>query len=62
MIFYRDNFGFAKDDNPNGSDVFVSNRELVKSGINNVVAGQRISFDVAPGTRGPRAVDICLID
>ena len=63
IIFYRDAFGFARPDEE-GPNIFVSDRELVKSGIKGdfpLVAGQRIGFDVVQGTKGPRAINITLL-
>jgi cold shock CspA family protein len=62
IIFYDGKFGFAKRDD-DGSDVFVSSRELVKSGIAHaLIADQRIAFDIATGTKGPRAINVALLD
>jgi cold shock CspA family protein len=62
VIFYNGEFGFAKraDD---GTDIFLSGRALEQSGIHHdLVAGQRIAFDIATGTKGPRAINVALLD
>ena len=59
--FFNNEFGFIRvDNNDGGKDVFLSSRELAKWKINSVAAGQRLIFDVAPGWKGPRAINVRL--
>jgi cold shock CspA family protein len=66
-FFVHRAFGFIKPDAPvdgNGivDDVFVHGADLAKSGIVSLSVGQRVSFDTGPGTKGPRAIGIKLLD
>ena len=50
-------FGFITSDG-DGKDVFVPANSLVSSGISNLKAGQRISFETEPSGKGPKAVNL----
>lgn len=50
-------FGFiTKDDN--GEDVFVHFSGIASEGFKSLEDGQRVSFDVTEGNRGPQAVNV----
>jgi CspA family cold shock protein len=51
-------YGFLRRDGGGHQDAFVHVREVEKVGRSALTRGQRIAFDVVPGPRGPRAVDI----
>jgi CspA family cold shock protein len=63
-FFVHRAFGFIKPDDGNGivDDVFVHGADLAKSNIVSLSVGQRVSFDTGPGTKGPRAIGIKLLD
>ncbi len=52
-------FGFVTPDS-GGEDVFVHARSLT-DGLNELVEGDRVTYDVAPGDRGPQARDVRLV-
>jgi CspA family cold shock protein len=53
-------FGFITPDG-GGKDVFVPAASVTASGISNLKAGQRVSFDTEPDAKGPKAVNLKLV-
>ena len=49
-------FGFIQQEN--GPDVFAHFSEIKGSGFKTLVEGQKVSFSVAQGQKGPTAVNI----
>ena len=60
--FFNDakGFGFVTLDE-GGKDVFLPAVSVTSSGLAGLKAGQRISFDVQPDSKGPKAVDLKLL-
>ena len=60
--FFNDakGFGFVTLDE-GGKDVFLPASSVTSSGLPGLKAGQRISFDVQPDGKGPKAVDLKLL-
>jgi arsenate reductase len=60
--FFNDakGFGFVTLDE-GGKDVFLPAVSVTSSGLSGLKAGQRISFDVQPDGKGPKAVDLKLL-
>jgi CspA family cold shock protein len=54
-------FGFVAPDD-GGKDVFVPIASVTASGVSVLIAGQRVSFETAPDSRGPKAVNLKLVD
>lgn len=52
-------YGFITDDN--GQDIFVHYTGIATNGFKTLVEGQEVSFDTAPGTKGPQAVNVAVI-
>ncbi|MBF9000367.1 MULTISPECIES: transcription antiterminator/RNA stability regulator CspE [Vibrio] len=50
-------FGFISQDN-GGSDVFVHFRSIVSDGFKTLAEGQRVSFNVEQGQKGPQASEV----
>ena len=50
-------FGFIAPEG-GGKDVFVHATAVEQAGLRTLTEGQRVSFDVQPDTRGPKAVNL----
>lgn len=50
-------FGFISQDN-GGQDVFVHFNAIVADGFKTLAEGQRVSFDVEQGKKGPQAANV----
>ena len=50
-------FGFIQPEG-GGKDVFVHATAVEQAGLRTLTEGQRVSFDVQPDTRGPKAVNL----
>lgn len=50
-------FGFISQDN-GGADVFVHFRAIVSDGFKTLTEGQKVSFDVEQGQKGPQASNV----
>ncbi|MGL6260013.1 transcription antiterminator/RNA stability regulator CspE [Vibrio sp. WXL103] len=49
-------FGFISQDN--GEDLFVHFRSIVSDGFKTLNEGQKVSFDVESGPKGPQAANV----
>lgn len=54
-------FGFIRDDG-GGPDVFVHASQIRGADFKDLSPGCRVVFEVEPTPRGPRAVDVRLVD
>lgn len=52
-------FGFISGDD--GKDVFVHFTAIVSNGFKTLEEGQKVSFEVVEGQRGPQAANVTLI-
>lgn len=50
-------FGFITQDN-GGADVFVHFRAITGEGFKSLAEGQKVSFDVEQGQKGPQAANV----
>ncbi|KLV10250.1 MULTISPECIES: cold-shock protein [Photobacterium] len=50
-------FGFITQDN-GGADVFVHFRSIASEGFKTLSEGQKVSFDVEQGQKGPQAANV----
>jgi len=53
-------FGFISQDN-GGKDVFVHFSALTGSGFKSLAEGQKVSFDLTDGAKGPQASNVVSI-
>ena len=49
-------FGFITDEN--GQDIFVHFSGIVADGFKTLADGQRVTFEVTEGARGPQAINV----
>lgn len=49
-------FGFITDEN--GQDIFVHFSGIVAEGFKTLVDGQKVSFEISEGARGPQATNV----
>ncbi|ELR64615.1 putative Cold shock-like protein [Photobacterium marinum] len=50
-------FGFITQDN-GGADVFVHFRAIAGDGFKSLAEGQKVSFDIEDGQKGPQAANV----
>ncbi|WP_415720504.1 cold-shock protein [Photobacterium ganghwense] len=53
-------FGFITKDS-DGKDIFVHFRSISSDGFKTLLEGQKVSFEVEPGEKGPQATNVALI-
>ncbi|MCC3808586.1 cold-shock protein, partial [Vibrio parahaemolyticus] len=53
-------FGFITKDS-DGKDIFVHFRSISSDGFKTLLEGQKVSFEVEPGEKGPHATNVALI-
>jgi len=56
--WFNEKKGFGFIERTNGEDVFVHFSNIVGDGFKTLREGQRVSFDVEKGERGPSAVNV----
>ncbi len=49
-------FGFITDEN--GQDIFVHFSAIVADGFKTLADGQKVTFEISEGARGPQAVNV----
>ena len=55
----RKGFGFIEQED--GSDVFVHHSRINASGFKNLNQGDKVTFSVEQGQKGPAAVDVTVV-
>ena len=56
--WFNDKKGFGFIESDDGGDVFVHHTSIQESGFKSLSEGERLSFDVEQGDKGPKAVNV----
>ncbi len=56
--WFNDRKGFGFIENDDGGDVFVHHTGIQGSGFKSLSEGERVSFDIEQGEKGPKAVNV----
>jgi CspA family cold shock protein len=56
--WFNDSKGFGFITAEDGSDVFVHHTSIVGNGFKSLAEGDRVTFDVEKGPKGPKAVNV----
>jgi len=56
--FFNEQKGFGFITSPDGDDVFVHVSNIADSGLGTLKEGQSVSYETAPGRKGPEAVNV----
>ncbi len=56
--WFNDKKGFGFIENDDGGDVFVHHTSIQGSGFKSLYEGDRVSFDIEEGEKGPKAVNV----
>ncbi len=56
--WFNENKGFGFIEQENGKDVFVHHSAINGNGFKTLAMGQRVTFEVVEGTKGPAAANV----
>ena len=59
--FFNEQKGFGFITSPDGDDVFVHVSNIVESGQGSLTEGQSVTYETAPGRKGPEAVNVRVV-
>ncbi len=56
--WFNDKKGYGFIENDEGEDVFVYHSDIIGVGFKSLADGDRVTFDVEQGDRGPKATNV----
>lgn len=56
--WFKDSRGFGFITRDDGSDVFVHHTSIQGDGFKSLAEGDMVSFDIAEGPKGPKAINV----
>ena len=56
--WFNDQKGYGFIEQENGSDIFVHHSSIDMPGFKTLSEGDRVTFDVGQGTKGPAAINV----
>lgn len=56
--WFKDSKGFGFITRDDGSDVFVHHTSIQGDGFKSLAEGDMVSFDIAEGPKGPKAINV----
>ena len=59
--WFSDKKGYGFIERENGPDVFVHHSNINAKGFKSLKEGDRVSFDIAQGQKGPTAVNVTVV-
>ena len=59
--WFSDQKGYGFIEQENGEDIFVHHTEIVGSGFKSLSEGDRVTFDIGEGKKGPAAQNVSRI-
>ncbi|MDO8282317.1 MAG: cold-shock protein [Thermodesulfovibrionia bacterium] len=59
--WFNDSKGFGFITSEDGGDVFVHHTSIQGDGYKTLAEGQRVSFDIEEGEKGPKAINVVKI-
>ena len=59
--WFNDKKGFGFIEQENGRDVFVHHSNIIATGFKSLKEGDRVTFNIEQGKKGPTAVSVKLI-
>jgi CspA family cold shock protein len=57
--WFNDSKGFGFITSDDGQDIFVHHTAIKQEGFRSLEEGQRVTFDITNGPKGPQASNVC---